>query len=144
MYASYSPQTRVDLWMLPLEGARIPVPLLQSAASEEQAQISPDGRWFAYTSNESGRDEVYVQSFPRPAGKWQVSTAGGGDPRWRADSRELFYIGADRRLMSVSVTAGEGFKSGAPIPLFDTGMKPRWGRPGMCTTSAAMGSGSCS
>ena len=127
VYASYSSQTRVDLWMLPLEGPRVPLPLLRSEASEEQAQISPDGHWFAYMSNESGRDEVYVQSFPKPAGKWQVSIAGGGDPRWRADGRELFYIGDDRRLMAVSVTTSEGFKSSPPVPLFDTGMKPQWG-----------------
>jgi Tol biopolymer transport system component len=127
VYATYNPNTREDLWLLPADGGGEPVLLLGGEASEIQAQVAPDGRWFAYVSNESGRDEVYVQSFPAPAGKWQVSSGGGGDPRWRADGRELFYIGEDRRLMSVSVTAGDSFKAGRPAPLFDTGMKPQWG-----------------
>ncbi len=127
VFASYNPVTRVDLWLLPIDAPRMPVPLLRSEASEEQAQISPDGRWFAYTSTESGRDEVYVQSFPKPAGKWQVSNAGGGDPRWRKDGKEIFFIGDDRRLMAASVTAREGFSASVPVALFDTGMKPLWG-----------------
>jgi Tol biopolymer transport system component len=127
VYGSYDPKTHGDLWLLPIDGQRLPVPLLRGEASEEQTQISPDGRWFAYTSNESGRDEIYVQSFPTPAGKWQVSVAGGGDPRWRHDGKELFFIGDDRRLMAANVTAGEAFKSSVPVPIFDTGMKPQWG-----------------
>lgn len=127
VYATYNPKTRVDLWMLPLGGDRTPQPLVTSEASEEQAQISPDGRWFAYTSNESGRPEVYVQSFPKPGAKWQVSVGGGGDPRWRADGGELFYIAEDRRLMAVSVKATVTFGAAGPVPLFDTGMRPHWG-----------------
>jgi Tol biopolymer transport system component len=127
VYASYDPKTKGDLWLLPMDGPRAPIPLLRSDANEEQAQVSPDGRWFAYASNESGHDEIYVQSFPRPAGKWQVSIAGGGDPRWRPDGKELFFIGDDRRLMVSDVTVGEGFNRSVPLPIFDTGMKPQWG-----------------
>jgi Tol biopolymer transport system component len=128
VFLSYDQRTRTDLWLLPLDGPRTPEPLAQTEASEEQASISPDGRWFAYRSNESGRPEVYVRSFPRGAGKWRVSTAGGGDPRWRPDGRELFYIADDRKLMAVAVSAGAVFDHGAPIPLFDTGMTPHWGQ----------------
>jgi Tol biopolymer transport system component len=83
------------------------VPLLRTAFNEEQASISPDGRWFAYTADESGRDEVDAQPFP-PAGgvKWQISSGGGGDARWRADGAELFYIADDRRLISVAIKGG--------------------------------------
>jgi dipeptidyl aminopeptidase/acylaminoacyl peptidase len=127
VYATYNAKTRVDLWLLPMDGDRTPVPLLRTEASEEQAQISPDGRWFAYTSNESGRSEVYVQAFPKPAGKWQISTNGGGSPRWRPDGTELFYLADDRRLMAVTVRSGAAFATGAQVPLFDTGMHSRWG-----------------
>ena len=127
VYASLDPGTRMDLWLLPLTGARTPTPLLRTAASEEHAQIAPDGRWFAYSSDETGRSEVYVQAFPEPARKWQVSTNGGGHPRWRADGGELFYLAEDRRLMAVPVRTGAAFGHDAPVPLFDTGLSPRWG-----------------
>ena len=128
VYATYEPKTRTDLWLLPMTGDRTPVPLARTAANEEQASISPDGRWFAYTADDSGRDEVYVQPLPPSGAKWQVSTAGGGDPRWRADGRELFYIGDDRRLMAVAtITSRATFGAGAPSPVLDTGMRPHWG-----------------
>jgi Tol biopolymer transport system component len=127
VFLAYDPDTRTDLWLLPLTGDRTPVPLLRTEAGEEQATISPDGRWFAYTSNESGRSEVYVRSFPSGDGLWRLSTGGGGDPRWRPDGREIFYIAEDRRLVSVSVKPGAVFEHGPPVPLFDTGMTPYWG-----------------
>ena len=80
--------------------------------------FSPDGRFLAYQSNESGRKEVYVQSFPDPGGKWQVSTAGGVDPRWRADGKEIYYRAPDQKLMAVEVQAGGDFPAGVPQPLF--------------------------
>ena len=128
VYGTYDPKTRLDLWMLPMttSGDRTPVPLLRTEFSEEQATISPDGRWMAYTSNESERSEVYVQSFPPGGGKWQISTTGGGDSRWRADGRELYYIGEDRRLMAVAIRSSATFERGAVTPLFDTGMEPQW------------------
>lgn len=74
----------------------------------------------AYTSNESGRYEIYVQSFPTPSAKAQVSLEGGNQPRWRRDGKELFYMAADRRLMAVPVTTGAAFQPGPPAVLFET------------------------
>jgi Tol biopolymer transport system component len=82
------------------------------------AQFSPDGKWVAYASNESGKFEIYVTSFPAAQGKWQVSSAGGTQPRWRGDSKELFYIAADGKIMAVPVSVGANFDAGAPAALF--------------------------
>jgi len=82
------------------------------------AQFSPDGKWVAYASNESGKFEVYVTSFPGAQGKWQVSSAGGTQPRWRGDTKELFYIAADGKMMAVPVNVGANFDAGAPAALF--------------------------
>jgi hypothetical protein len=80
--------------------------------------FSPDGRLVAYTSDESGQFDVYVETVPRSDRKWQVSTSGGYEPRWRADGREIYYLSADRRLMAVAVGPGPSF--GLPTPLFQT------------------------
>ena len=120
LYASRGEKESDDLWVLPLEGERKPYPLLQSAFNENQGHFSPDGRYFAYMSNESGREEVYVQSFPPAGGKWQVSTGGGAQPRWRRDGKELYYIAPDKKLMAVSVKPGETFEYGTATPLFQT------------------------
>src|SRR5262249_23619325 len=92
-----------------------------------QGQLSPDGRWMAYASDESGRREVYVRPFPAADGKWRISTAGGEQPRWRGDGRELFYIASDRKLMAGGIKAGGsggegGFEPGVPEPVFETGL----------------------
>jgi dipeptidyl aminopeptidase/acylaminoacyl peptidase len=108
---------RSDLWVLPLSGDRKPMPFLQTPFAELQGQFSPNGRWIAYMSDESGRFEVYVQSFPAPGGKWQISTDGGTMPRWRRDGKELFYLAADRKLMAVEVKADSTFSS-VPRALF--------------------------
>ena len=127
VFAAFDPTMHMDLWLLPMSGDRTPVPLLRTDASEYQGQISPDGRWIAYTSNASGQEEVYVQSFPSPGPqKWKVSASGGGDPRWRSDGRELFYIAADRRLMAVPVKLATTFAHEMAVPLFDTGVPPSW------------------
>ena len=85
------------------------------------AQLSPDGRWVAYQTNESGRFEVVVQSFPDAGGKWQVSTAGGVASRWRADGKELYFLAPDAKMMAVPVTAaGTSFSAGTPLALFPT------------------------
>ena len=86
-------------------------------------QISPDSRWMAYASNESGTDEIYIQSFPGPGGKWQVSSGGGAAPRWRGDGRELFYFSPVNKLMAVSVSAGTSLVAGTPTPLFECRLK---------------------
>jgi Tol biopolymer transport system component len=114
-----SAETQSDVWAMPLFGDRKPFPVLATPFTETDPRFSPDGKWLAYTSDESGRREVYVQSFPIGGGKWQVSTAGGSDPRWRSNGRELFYR-AGRTLMSAPVSAGASFEAGNPVPLFDT------------------------
>ncbi|MBN1491019.1 MAG: PD40 domain-containing protein [Phycisphaerae bacterium] len=107
--------------MLPLFGERKPVPFVNTSFDEGNGQFSPDGRWVAYQSNESGRDEVYVQPFPGPGGKWQVSTGGGVMARWRPDGRELFYIASDGKLMAAPIqVAGQSLEAGAPVALFLT------------------------
>ncbi|PWT91849.1 MAG: hypothetical protein C5B54_04520, partial [Acidobacteria bacterium] len=113
-------QTQQDLWIFPLTGDRKPYAFLQSGANESQGQFSPDGQWLAYTSNESGKSEVYVQPFPnKDTGKWQISVEGGGLPQWRRDGKELFYISDKNILMSVDVSLGSTFDSAAPKPLFE-------------------------
>jgi len=112
-------ETKSDVWAMPLFGDRKAFPVLQSQFAETDPRFSPDGKWLAYASDETGRREVYVQSFPTGSGKWQISTAGGSDPRWRKDGRELFYK-SGRVLMSVPVSAGASFEAGAPAVLFDT------------------------
>jgi len=87
-------------------------------------QFSPDGHWVAYASNETGRYEVYVQSFPAPSTKTQVSTGGGGWPTWRSDGKELFYISAAQKLMAVDIKAGNAIESGIPKALFPLNAKP--------------------
>ena len=90
-------------------------------AEEVLAQFSPDGRWVAYQTNESGRFEVVVQPFPDAGGKWQVSTDGGVAPRWRADGKELYFLAPDATMMAVPVTAaGTSFEAGTPVALFPT------------------------
>jgi serine/threonine protein kinase len=103
LYATIDPKTSWDVWTLPLDGDKKPFPFLQSKADERQAQFSPNGKWVAYMSNESGRNEVYVRPFPVGAGTWQVSTGGGEQPRWRRDGKELFYLSSDHKLMAVDV-----------------------------------------
>ncbi|HSY00578.1 MAG TPA: protein kinase [Acidobacteriaceae bacterium] len=106
-----------ELFVAPVSGGRA-TPLLQDTASETNGQISPDGKWAAYASNETGAWEIYVTTFPAGTGKWQVSRGGGGEPRWRADGKEMFYLSPTGMLIAVPVTLGDTFASGAPAPLF--------------------------
>ena len=112
------PTTGSDLWVVPLDGVRKPFVLLATEFEELQGQFSPDGRWFAYRSNESGAFEVFVQPFPPTGAKWQISTDGGSQPRWRRDGKELFYLAADRKLTAVEVKGGSTFETGARRALF--------------------------
>ncbi len=107
-----------DLWVVPLGNDKKPVKFLGSPSDQMHGNFSPDGRFVAYTSNESGRFQVYVQTFPLSDRKWQVSTDGGYEPRWRADGREIYYLSDDRKLMAVSVAAGPSFD--VPKVLFQT------------------------
>jgi Tol biopolymer transport system component len=120
-YASASPKTGLDLWLLPMDGERKPVPYLQTPFNEDHARFSSDGRFIAYSSDESGRYEVYVQTFPASGNKWQISAGGGAQPRWRRDGKELFYISPERKVMAVDIkTDSSTFEAGAPKALFQT------------------------
>ncbi len=119
VYETTGGTTGNDLWLLPMEGNHKPIPYLQTPFNEGDAQFSPDGHWMAYASNESGQPQVYVQAIPASGAKWQISPAGGVQPRWRRDGKELFYISADQKLMSVPVKSGAGFEAGTPQPLFE-------------------------
>jgi serine/threonine protein kinase len=114
-------KTQRDLWVLPLTGDRKPFAFLQSESDEWGGRFSPNGRWIAYTSNESGTDQVYIATFPGAGGKRQVSTGGGSAPRWRRDGKELFYMGADNKLMAADVKEnGSVLEIGVAHPLFQT------------------------
>jgi hypothetical protein len=118
-------KTGYDLWILPFSpqgGDQTLIPFANTSFQEREGKFSPDGRWVAYESDESGRYEVYLQAFPGPGGKFQVSTDGGAQPRFRADGQELFYIGLDAKLMAVPIALTEGGEPdlGAPVALFQT------------------------
>jgi len=114
-----SSRAQPDLWLLPLTGDRQPFRFLKTPFREGAGQFSPDAAWIAYTSDESRRNEVYVQSFPSGQVKWTVSSNGGAWPRWRRDGRELFYVGLDSKVMSVEVRAVSGsLEFGTPTSLF--------------------------
>jgi len=115
------PKTGFDIWVLPLDGDRKPFPYLQTPSWEHFAKLSPDGRWLAYGSDETKRNEVYIQTFPTPGGKRQVSINGGGRPIWSRDGRQLFFIGADRKMMAVGVKNSAGkLELSVPKALFDS------------------------
>jgi hypothetical protein len=119
LYQVFDVNTGWDLWMMPLTGDP-PAPYLVSPFSEGSARFSPDGKWLAYTSNESGRDEIFMRSLANLPGKWQVSIAGGRAPRWRRDGQELFYIGPNGNVMSVDVFADPDLRLGSPVSLFQS------------------------
>jgi serine/threonine protein kinase/Tol biopolymer transport system component len=119
LYRQIDTQVKYDLWVLPLFGERQPLPFLQTDANEAAGVFSPDGGWIAYCSDESGRYEVYVESFPARGGKRQISYAGGSGPRWRGDGKELYYQAPDGKLMAVPVTDSASLAVGAPVALFE-------------------------
>jgi len=113
--------TRWDLWILSVSGERKWETFLETPYNEQRATFAPSGRWIAYESDESGKKEVYVRSFPASGAKWQVSAGGGSQPRFARDGKELFYLSADRKMMAVQVnTNGVSFEAGAPRALFET------------------------
>jgi eukaryotic-like serine/threonine-protein kinase len=114
---TYQSPSGSHLELVPAAGGS-PAPFLSSKGGETNGQISPDGKWAAYASDESGNWEIYVTTFPSGAGKWQVSRGGGTEPRWRGDGKEIFYIGPKGMLIAVSVNTGSGFSTGTPSPLF--------------------------
>jgi eukaryotic-like serine/threonine-protein kinase len=106
-----------DLWFLTFPELRA-TQFLKAASTLKTGRFSPDGKWVAYSSNESGRWEIYVTSFPEAHGKWQVSNTGGDQPRWRGDGKELFYLSTDSKIMAVPVKTGSNFDAGTPTALF--------------------------
>jgi Tol biopolymer transport system component len=113
-----------DIWAMPMDGSGEAFPVVQSQFFDARPSFSPDGRWIAYQSDESGRAEIYVRPFPGPGGKWQVSPNGGEEPHWSADGREIFYLDAAQNIVAVPVETGGGFRAGVPDELFDARLFP--------------------
>jgi serine/threonine-protein kinase len=124
-YVDRTPETNLDIWVLPLAGDKKPRPWLKTSANENHPELSPDGRWMAYVSNVSGRNEVYVQAFPGPEGsRYQISLAGGQSARWSPEGRELFFVtdARPRRLMVVDIRTVPEFGAGKPREIFAAGL----------------------
>jgi dipeptidyl aminopeptidase/acylaminoacyl peptidase len=116
-YAETNPTTSWDEWLFRLSD-RKSQPFLQTSFYEGAVQFSPDGKWLAYVSDESGRFEIYVQPYPGPGGKYQISTEGGTEPVWNPNGRELFYRSGDK-IMAVAITTQPSFSAGKPKMLFE-------------------------
>jgi Tol biopolymer transport system component len=126
------PETKHDIWKIPvtpdgrLRQDEPPAPYLRTRFNESQARFSPEPspRWVAFTSNESGQFEVYVDAFPEPRGKQRISIAGGGDPQWGPGGRELYYVSLDNKLMAVDLKLGaDTVESSAPRELFPLSLR---------------------
>jgi Tol biopolymer transport system component len=115
--------TQMDLWTYSTADGKA-TPFLQSASNETQGRFSPDGRWIAYVSNDSGKEEVYVVPFPGPGGEWQISTAGGRAPIWTRGGREIVYQAPGDEIMAVEVRTSPTFQAGIPRVLFQTTLRP--------------------
>jgi serine/threonine protein kinase/Tol biopolymer transport system component len=126
-YAAPNAATGWDVWILPLEGDRKPYPFMQTKADEGTATFSPDGKWIAYDSKESGKSDVYAAPFPGPGERIPISTAGGRDPKWRGDGKEIFYTAEDGKMMAVPIKAGTALEPGVPIALFETRTRNKGG-----------------
>jgi Tol biopolymer transport system component len=114
-YILYNQDT--DLWFVTLPELKRSL-FLKAVSVLRNGQFSPDGKWVAYASNETGKWEIYVTAFPEPRGKWQVSTGGGEQPRWRGDGKELFFLSSDGKMMAAPVTIGSNFDAGTSVTLF--------------------------
>jgi Tol biopolymer transport system component len=125
MYYRTDRKTNLDTWVLPLFGDRTPIKILGSPYNESQGQFAPDGKSFAFVSDNDGLQQVYLQSFPSPTRRVPVSTGGGTQPRWRPDGRELFYLAPDGKMMSVSIRGNDTLETDAPRLLFNTPLDPR-------------------
>jgi Tol biopolymer transport system component len=107
LFREQHPKTGVDIWLLPLDGDHKPIPFAQSTFNEDAPQFSPDGKWIAYSSDETGRPEIFVQPFPATGGKWQVSDQGGELPKWHRDGKELFFYSSGKiRAAALQLQAG--------------------------------------
>jgi eukaryotic-like serine/threonine-protein kinase len=120
-FTAGDPQTGFDSWILPIENGKDPYPFLRTQFNEGGPVFSPDGKWIAYASNESGRSEVYVRPFLEPGGKWQISTDGGSRPNWMSDGGEIIYITENGTIMSAEISIKESaIDVGTVRPLFET------------------------
>lgn len=119
VFHTASVKTAWDLWVLPMTGGTQAFPYLQSKYNEWLGHLSPDGRWMAYMSDESGSAEIYVQSFPTPGRKTQISKGGRAAPQWRRDGKELYYLRTDKMIMAATTSPGSSFTAGSPVPLFE-------------------------
>jgi serine/threonine-protein kinase len=127
--AGFPAGASTDVWALPLVGDKKPFAVASTRFTEMGGVFSPDRRWIAYESNETGQTEVYAQPFPPTGGRYQVSSAGGRHPTWRPDGKELFFLAPpDARLMSVSVVSGQQLELGKPVRLFTTNASAISGR----------------
>jgi Tol biopolymer transport system component len=120
LYTEMNPKTMWDLVVLTVSGDKKPVPFLQTEFNERDGAFSSDGKWIAYSSDESGRYEVYVQPFPATGAKWQISKGGGSRAKWRRDGKELFFMTRGGTVMAVELKTGGMFQAGVPQPLFNT------------------------
>jgi Tol biopolymer transport system component len=112
-----------DTWLLEMFGEKKATPFAESPFDKVHARVSPDSRWIAYATNDSGTYQIVVQSFPDPnGGKWQITAQGGVEPKWRRDGRELYYLALDGKLMAVPIKADQTFEAGTPTPLFETAL----------------------
>jgi serine/threonine protein kinase/Tol biopolymer transport system component len=125
LYQETDPRTKSDVWALSMPEHKR-TPYLDSYADEMDAKFSPDSKWVAYSSDATSTYQVYVESFPKGTGKFQISNDGGDRPRWRRDGRELFYMTPDGRLMAVPMVPGAGLPDGPAVQLFDTQMGSSW------------------
>jgi Tol biopolymer transport system component len=123
VYNAIAPGTGVDIWAFDFSDPKSR-PILEEPSNQLQARLSPNGRWLAYASDESGEWQVYVRSFPEAQIKRLVSTGGGSQPLWRGDGKELFYVAADNRVVAVPILSSDTFEVGASQPLFATRIPP--------------------
>jgi Tol biopolymer transport system component len=119
--------TRSDIWVRPMDGASPAVRFLATEFNEESPAVSPDGRWIAYVSNETGSPEVFVRSYPDAGNTWQLSTGGGSSPRWSPNGRELYFV-VGAKMMASPVETRTGFRAGTPVMLFEGGFSASRGR----------------
>jgi Tol biopolymer transport system component len=122
IFGEINPVTGFDIWVLRMSDRKAQ-PVLCTAANESSPRFSPDGRWLAYASDESGRQEIYVRPYPGPGGRWQISADGGREPVWNRNGRELFFRNGDR-MMAVEIATQPGFSAGKPRMLFEGSYEP--------------------
>src|SRR5262249_5470108 len=109
-----------DIWLVPMKGARKPFAYINTEFTEINPVLSPNGQWLAYSSDATKRSEIYVETFPTRAAKWQVSANRGSLPRWSRNGKELYFIAPDRKLMAVEIDGGPKLVRGTPKELFET------------------------